>query len=177
MPGIVPVGLPVQAPKALGLLSMAHPAGRRFHNKYIISTTRNVLEPAVSGEPWATLQRKSNLPAGESSLRPSRYSATRTANGIGETFATGTTGRVKRSAGLLAVPNNFGISLLWSGSRTRPSKNRREGDHLAREIALLLCLLIVSRFRPLAACFMRLCSHTETSQARVEECAAPCTPA
>jgi hypothetical protein len=29
--------------------------GLHFHNKYIISTTQNVLEPVVSGELWTTI--------------------------------------------------------------------------------------------------------------------------
>jgi hypothetical protein len=36
--------------------------------------------------------------------------------------------------------------LLWFGSRTRPSKNRTGGDHLAREVALLLCSGFLSLF-------------------------------
>ena len=47
---------------------------------------------------------------------------------------------MKRNAGLARGTRSiWGLLLLWSGSRTRPSKIGRRGDHLAREVALLLC--------------------------------------
>jgi hypothetical protein len=82
----------------------------------------------VSGEliGLLSLQRKSNLPAEEGNLRPSIESATRTAKGIGETFATGSAGRVKRNAGSLAVPERFrnDFVVVWKPDQTFKKSDR-----------------------------------------------------
>jgi hypothetical protein len=49
---------------------------------------------------YYSIQRKSNLPAEESGLRPSKDSATRIENCIGETLTTDSSGRVRGNAGL-----------------------------------------------------------------------------
>jgi hypothetical protein len=72
-----------------------------FHNNHINSTDKMFGAgdfPEIYG--LIFLQRKSNLPAEESSLRPSRDSATRIENCIGEILTTSNTGRVRGNAGL-----------------------------------------------------------------------------